>query len=67
MEGEDLFGKAVSLASRITDKADGGQVLVSEIVRALVGAGNDYTFRKSGVFELKGISGPQMLHEVVLS
>lgn len=66
-EGENLFGKAVSLAARITAKADGGQVLVSEIVRALIGADGDYTLKKSGEFELKGITGPQVLYEVVWS
>ena len=40
-------------------------MLVSEIVRALIGADGDYPLNKSGEFEVKGITGPQMLYEVV--
>jgi adenylate cyclase len=33
-EDDDLFGTAVQLAARITDRAEPGQVLVSNVVRA---------------------------------
>ena len=33
--GNDLFGSTVTLASRICDAADGGQVLVSDVVHVL--------------------------------
>src|SRR3989304_2519569 len=36
-EGDDLFGAAVDAAKRIESKAKGGQVLVSEAVRAVIG------------------------------
>ena len=38
-EGEDgaLFGAAINLASRVMDRADGGEILVTDTVRQLVG------------------------------
>ena len=64
-EQSDLFGKAVILASRITEKAEGGQVLASQIVHALVAGTVDAGFREMGMFRLKGISGAHLLYEVL--
>jgi class 3 adenylate cyclase len=64
-EDADLLGKPVVLAARISAKAQGGQVLVSESVRALVSDTESFTFRALGVFELKGIAGSHPLYEVV--
>lgn len=64
-EEEDLFGQAVNHAARIADQATGGQVLISEIVYALVGRGGEFRFRELGQFELKGISGTHALYEVL--
>src|SRR5437879_8153581 len=36
-EAGDIFGAAVNMAARVAGKAKGGQVLVSEVVRQLVG------------------------------
>src|SRR3990172_449786 len=43
-EAGDLFGSAVDAASRIVAKAGGGQILVSETVRAVIGATKDLQF-----------------------
>ena len=56
-EDGDLHGTAVIRASRIMDAADGGQVLVSALVRELV-AGRDYRFIRRGLKTLKGFEDP---------
>src|SRR3990172_574442 len=64
-EQEDLFGAAVDAAARIKTKADGGQILVSETVRGLVGAAKEFEFIDRGRFRLKGFPERWRLYEVV--
>jgi class 3 adenylate cyclase/pimeloyl-ACP methyl ester carboxylesterase/acyl dehydratase len=52
-EDDDLHGTAVIMASRIMDTADGGEIMVSSLVRELV-AGRDYRFVGRGQRSLKG-------------
>ncbi len=54
VEGDDLYGQAVNAAARIAARARGGEVLVSEVVRHLVGSGPEFTFVDRGRFRLKG-------------
>ena len=63
-EEKDLFGHSVDLAARICAEAQGGQVLVSEVIPALVGGTAEFTFTGLGAFELKGLSGTHQLYEV---
>ncbi len=63
-EEQDYFGEAVILASRIAGKAQGGQILVSELTKALVGA-SGVRFVDCGQHELKGLRGGHRLFEVV--
>src|SRR6266545_278020 len=63
-EDDDLFGSAVVAAQRITSKAQGGQILVSEIVRGVVGAAADIEFVERGRFRLKGFPERWRLYEV---
>jgi len=60
----DYSGMAVSVASRIADKARGGQILVAEVVRDLAGSVAGVEFRGAGRRQLKGIPGRQQLYEV---
>jgi len=60
-EGNDLFGTSVQLARRICDRAEPGQVLVSEVVRQLV-AGKGFSFRQVGSEILKGFTEPVALY-----
>jgi DNA-binding SARP family transcriptional activator len=54
-------------AARICTAAHGGQVLVSEAVRARVGpAQGGWHFRELGTHELKGLSEPEVLHQLVI-
>ena len=54
VEGDDLYGQAVTAAARIASRAKGGEVLVSEIVRQLAGSGPEFTFVDRGRYRLKG-------------
>ena len=64
-EDQDLFGSSVARAARISAAAVGGQVLVCQIVQALVAGTGDFDLREAGEFELKGISGMHTLSEVI--
>lgn len=63
-EEDDYFGGAVVLASRLCDRAEPGQILVSELVRSLLGSRGGYSFRQMGPLALKGIAEPQQAYEV---
>jgi len=62
-EDEDLFGTAVNVAARVAAKAQGGEILVSDVVRQLV-AGKKFPFSDRGETELKGLEDPVRLFEV---
>ncbi len=62
-EDDDLFGAAVQLAARITDRAEPGQVLVSRVVADLC-AGKGFEFTSVGDATLKGFDEPVALFEV---
>lgn len=63
-EEDDYFGETVILASRIEATAQGGQILVSELTKALVGA-RAVRFVDRGEHGLKGLHGTHQLFEVV--
>lgn len=63
-EEEDYFGEAVILASRIAGRARGGQILVSDLTRALASTGAAGRFQDCGEYELKGLSGAHRLFEI---
>lgn len=60
----DLFGTAVNVAARITDCGEGGQILVSEVVR-LLAAGKGFVFRHFDTRCLEGMAEEVPLFEVV--
>ena len=62
-EDDDLFGTAVQLAARITDRAEPGQVLVSRVVADLC-AGKTFEFTSVGEATLKGFDEAVTLYEV---
>jgi class 3 adenylate cyclase/pimeloyl-ACP methyl ester carboxylesterase len=59
----DLFGTAVIVAARIAAQAEGGEILVSDVVRQLV-AGKGFLFNDRGEHALKGFEDPVRLWEV---
>ncbi|HYU64203.1 MAG TPA: ATPase, T2SS/T4P/T4SS family [Verrucomicrobiae bacterium] len=63
-EGGDIFGAAVNVAARVAGKAKGGEILVSEIVRQLVGPVSEMKFDFRGRYKLKGFPDRWRLHQV---
>jgi adenylate cyclase len=62
--GDDLFGRNVAMAARVASEADGGEILVSEVVRDALRDLDDVTFDDGRNAELKGFSGPHRLYAV---
>ena len=61
----DFFGTAVVVAQRLCDRAAGGQILASELVRGLVDPRGQYGFRPVGRLPLKGLSERIAAFEVI--
>ena len=59
----DLFGTAVNMAARMAAKAEGGEILASNVVRELV-AGKEFLFNDRGETELRGFEDPVRVYEV---
>jgi len=59
-EGEDFFGRNVIMAARVASQAQGGEILVSGVLKALV-AGSDVPWGEKRTVGLKGLSGE---HEI---
>ena len=53
----DLFGRHVNYAARIADKAGGGEILVSELTKAVVQGSPEFRFGPAQPAELKGFPG----------
>jgi len=64
-EMEDFFGKNVILASRIAGQAQGGEILVSSLLKELTDSAGDIHFGEAQEVELKGLSGMNRIHQVV--
>jgi class 3 adenylate cyclase len=62
---DDYFGTPVVVAKRLCDAAAGGQILVSGLVRGLIGSRGGHKFGRSEALELKGLAEPISAHEVV--
>jgi class 3 adenylate cyclase len=62
-EEEDLFGTAVILAARVAAKAEGGEIVASDVVRQLV-AGKGFLFADRGDVALRGFEDPVRLYQV---
>jgi class 3 adenylate cyclase len=60
----DFYGSSVTLAARLADRAEGGEILVSSLVRSLVEPAGDITLHDAGEAELKGLSGKQRFFRV---
>ena len=64
-EGSDYFGTPVIEASRVCAQAGGGQILVTEMARALAGSRGGHRFESVGPMQLKGLPDPVSVHEAV--
>jgi adenylate cyclase len=62
-EEEDLFGTAVIEAARIAATAQGGEILVANVVRELA-EGKGFMFSDRGPVALRGFDDPVKVFEV---
>ena len=60
--GDDLFGRNVAMAARVAGQADGGEILVSQVVRDAVVDNDGIEFDGGREVELKGFSGSHRLY-----
>ena len=54
----DFFGTAVVVAKRLCDRAQGGQILASELLTSLIGSRGGFVVRPLGRLPLKGLPEP---------
>jgi class 3 adenylate cyclase len=64
-DAEDFHGRDVVLAARIADRARGGQILISERLKDLVGSMTGAELRDAGRRQLKGLPGRQRVYQVI--
>ena len=63
-ERDDFFGRNVILAARIAAQANGGEVLVSSLLKELTESSGDIAFGAAREVTLKGLSGSYRVHSV---
>ena len=63
-DGNDFCGKTVIIAARVTDEAEGGEILVSAALKRTVESPGEFLFDDERVVELKGLAGPYPLFGV---
>jgi class 3 adenylate cyclase len=56
-EGDDFFGKAVVIATRVTSAAIGGEILISEAVERVLRGSPGVEFGERRMVPLKGLPG----------
>lgn len=61
----DLFGKHVNFAARVANQAQGGEILVSSLLRQIVETMGDLEFGAPRQAELKGIAGTHVLYPII--
>jgi adenylate cyclase len=64
--GDDLFGLNVAMAARIAGHADGGEILISDVVREAIGQADGISVTPAEVVEFKGFSGTYEVFPVVI-
>ena len=64
-EVDDFFGKNVILASRIAGQANGGQILVSSLLKELTESAGDLRFGEGHDVKLKGLTGSTRIYPVI--
>jgi class 3 adenylate cyclase len=63
----DFHGRSVICAARIAAQAEGGEILISSLVKELIDGRGDLQLREAGDFELKGLEDRQRLFRVAWS
>ena len=63
-DADDFFGRNVIYAARIADQAQGGEILVSSLVKELTESGGEFQFENGREVALKGLSGTGKVYSV---
>ncbi|MGE0600812.1 MAG: adenylate/guanylate cyclase domain-containing protein [Dehalococcoidia bacterium] len=63
-EDDDFFGTAVILAARIASRADGGEILISELLHNVIAPAGDFTTVRHGSARLKGFNQQHRIYRV---
>ncbi len=64
-EAGDFYGKTVILAARIGAQAEGGEILVSSVLKESIEGAADVRFDSGRDVQLKGLAGSYRLHRVL--
>ena len=64
-EADDFYGRNGILASRIADQANGGQILVSSLLKELTESSGDLEFGTGHDVKLKGLTGTTRIYPVI--
>jgi adenylate cyclase len=62
--GGDYFGRNVAMAARIAAEARGGEILISDELRASLGGADGFRLEPRGEVELKGLADRHVLWEL---
>lgn len=63
-DADDYYGEPVVEAARLCGRAEGGQILLADVVRALAGRRYPRTFTSLGPLDLKGLPEPVVTLEL---
>ncbi len=63
-EADDFYGKNVILAARIAAQAQGGEILVSSLLKELTESATGIAFGDGREVELKGLAGLHQVHQI---
>ena len=66
-ETDDFFGHTVNYAARIASAAEGGEIVVSSLVHALLAQTGEFEFADAREVELKGVEGLQEVYPLALA
>jgi class 3 adenylate cyclase len=64
-EEGDFYGRHVNFAARVGAAADGGEILVSTLLKELTGSTAEFEFGPGREVRLKGLAGTHQVHPVV--
>ncbi len=63
-EEGDFYGRHVNLAARVGAAAEGGEILVSSLLRELTASSKEFEFGEARDVQLKGLTGTHRLYPV---
>jgi class 3 adenylate cyclase len=56
-DDNDIFGASVNFAARVSAEAQGGEILISALLREVIAPSGEFTFGEEKIVPLKGFKG----------